>query len=141
MNGKRMDIPVLWLAAVFLLAAGPAVPVRAELDGDSFRARTQRNPFALPRGVYYKAPQTGTQTASKKKETKPAPAPPLVLQGVVWGGPEPVAVINGDNFVVGEAVAGHEVLDIGRDHVVVMGKKKTVTLRLDPTPLQAEISR
>jgi hypothetical protein len=112
------------------------------LDSDSFRARTQRNPFALPRGVYYKAPQTGTQTPAPKKKTKKAPElPPLTLQAVVWGGPQPVAIINGDNFVVGDTVYGHELLDIGREHVVIMGKKKTVTLRLDPAPLQAEISR
>lgn len=143
MTRVRFKMHRIWVAAVLAVLTGvPVMPAMAERDEDSFRSGVQRNPFALPRGVYYKVPQTGPRTAPVKKETpKPPELPPLSLEAVVWGGPEAVAVINGGNYVVGDAVSGHELLDIGRDHVVLMGRKKTVTLRLDASPLHAEISR
>ena len=56
--------------------------------------RKRKTPFSLPKGIYYRS--TGVAV------TKPVLAPGVLmtLQAVVWGGPERVAIINGQNYVV-----------------------------------------
>ncbi|MGP0566932.1 MULTISPECIES: hypothetical protein [unclassified Nitrospina] len=138
MNLKRIGKRTVLLVGALLAAtlAWPPAPAWAVRDSDSY----QGNPFALPSGVYYKARKGEmVEPPPKKKEEVKAPElPPLTLQAVVWGGPRPVAVINNENFLVGDTLFGHEIVDIGRDEVVLMGNKKTQTLRLEPVPLKVE---
>ncbi len=87
--------------------------------------RKRGNPFSLPKGIYYRS--TGV--------TAPKPVlsagTPMTLQAVVWGGPERVAIINGQNYVVGDRAFGQAVLSIDPDKVVLEGKIKNMTLRLN----------
>ncbi len=87
--------------------------------------RKRGNPFSLPKGIYYRS--TGV-TAPKPVL---AVATPMTLQAVVWGGPERVAIINGQNYVVGDRAFGKAVLSIDPDKVVLEGKIKNMTLQLN----------
>ncbi|CAI2719244.1 hypothetical protein [Nitrospina watsonii] len=140
MNRTQNEFRYRWWMGVLILSMAwlpeSALAVR---DAESLMARTQRNPFALPSGVYYKAPQSGSVSVEKEKEPvkqkDSVETPPLTLQAVVWGGPRPVAVINDGNYMIGDSLNGHEIVDIGRDAVVLMGAKKSRTLELQPSPL------
>jgi len=125
-----------------LLAATVAL---AETGDTDMLRRSTRNPFALPKGVYYKSDKKPTQTTQEKILTKDAQKqvvqlPPLSLQAVILGGPRRVAVINNRNFVVGEYIFDHELVEIGRDQVVLMGKTGTLTLYLDTSPFGLKVS-
>ncbi|MCF8721533.1 hypothetical protein [Nitrospina gracilis] len=137
MNRNRIQLQIaLGLGAVaVLLLLWPSGPAYAARSGDLF----QGNPFALPPGVHYQARKgEAVEPPQEKKETKAPELPPLTLQAVVWGGPRPVAVINDENFLVGDTLFGHEIIDIGRDEVVLMVNKKSRTLRLEPLPLKVD---
>ena len=104
-----------------------------------------RNPFALPKGVYYKAEKKSTQTVKemikkviKKEESEKQrmQLPPIFLQAVILGGPRRVAVINSSNYVVGDVLFGHELVEIGRDQAVLMGKAGSVILFLETSSLK-----
>ena len=45
--------------------------------------------------------------------------PPLTVQGVLWGGPRPSAIINGEVYGVGATVDGATITSIGRNGVEV----------------------
>lgn len=126
-----------WMGALILSMAWLPESALAVRDAESLMARTQQNPFALPSGVYYKAPQSGSVPVEKEpvKEEGIEETPPLTLQAVVWGGPRPVAVINEGNYMIGDSLYGHEIVDIGRDAVVLMGAKKSHTLQLQSSSL------
>jgi len=87
--------------------------------------RKRRNPFSLPKGIYYRS--TGV--------TVPKPVlargTPMTLQAVVWGGPERVAIINGQIYVVGDLAFGKAVLSIDPEKVVLKGKIKNMILQLN----------
>ncbi len=87
--------------------------------------RKRKNPFSLPKGIYYRS--TGV--------TVPKPVlsagTPMTLQAVVLGGPERVAIINGQNYVVGDLAFGKAVLSIDPEKVVLKGKIKNMILQLN----------
>jgi len=56
---------------------------------------------------------------------------PMTLQAVVWGGPVRVAIINGQNYVVGDLAFGKAVLSIDPEKVVLKGKIKNMILQLN----------
>ena len=45
------------------------------------------------------------------------PAPSLTVQGVVWGGPRPQAIINGRVYNIGDVVGGGKIVEINRHGV------------------------
>lgn len=67
----------------------------------------------------------------------PAPAPPaLRLQGLLWGGIEPQAIINDHVYRVGELVAGAKILAIDRHGVTI--EHRGASLVYSPSSSQPE---
>ena len=63
---------------------------------------------------------SASQYQTLPEATNPPVAPPtLIVQGLVWGGPNPQAIINGHVYGVGASVEGATIRSIGRDGVVV----------------------
>ncbi len=122
----------LWIGFALLVATS------------SSYAESGRNPFALPKGVYYKQDKKPTQTSNEKIKETPknqvAQLPPLSLEAVILGGPRRVAVINNQNYVVGETIFGHELVEIGRDQAVLMGPYGSVELNLEAAPFGLKVS-
>jgi len=80
--------------------------------------------------------EPSSKTQPKSFET-PAPSairpPPVTLQGMIWGGPRPQAVIDGDVYDVGDAVAGATIVKITRRGVIV--DVQGTTFELTPATL------
>ncbi len=104
---------VLWVAVLGLSAQADAAE------------RQRKNPFSLPRGIHY----WSDEVVPPQPVLSPAIA--MTLQAVVWGGPERVAIINGQNYVVGDQAFGQVVLSISPEKVVLEGKIKNRVLRIN----------
>lgn len=61
-------------------------------------------------------------------EKPPAPLPPLMVKGLMWGGSKPQAVINGQLYSVGEVVDGATVKAIAADGVTFEFNGQTIQL-------------
>ena len=64
---------------------------------------------------------------ARKKEAEPTieinvPPPPLTVQGLVWGGTTPQAIINNKVVKKGDVIEEAEIVDIGKDGVNVLYK-------------------
>ncbi len=75
-----------------------------------YKAQELRDPF---KG--YEAKQD-----SKGKTTTVSQLPPLSVQGVVWGGQTPQAIINGSVVTPGETISGVKVISIDKYGVKVL---------------------
>lgn len=65
-------------------------------------------------------PGLSSPTGSAQVSASKVPTPPsLVLEGVVWGGPEPQAIIDGAVYGVGDVVQGVLITAIGRTGMTV----------------------
>ncbi|MBI4707884.1 MAG: hypothetical protein HY761_08175 [Candidatus Omnitrophica bacterium] len=84
-----------------------------------FEASGLRNPFKDIR-------DTGEKKNDKEKE-KPVveiPLPKLTLQGIIWGGEFPQAIINNNVVKVGDMVEGVKVLNIDKNGVTLVFEGK-----------------
>ena len=53
----------------------------------------------------------------EKTQVQVKPLPALAIQGIVWGGPMPQAIINGKVFKVGDTIAEAKITGIDKDGV------------------------
>jgi len=69
------------------------------------------------------------------KESPPPPAPVefprLKLQGIIWNTKDPVAIIDGKSYGVGDSVGGVKVKAVERDRVLVELAGATNTLKIE----------
>ncbi len=119
---KFFRIPARLWAGLLLVLWALLLGISVQADAAE---RQRRNPFSLPRGIHYWSAEVAPPPAVL------LPGIPLVLQAVVWGGPERVAIINGQNYVVGDQAFGQVVLSISPDQVVLKGKIKNTVLRIN----------
>lgn len=87
-----------------------AQPLEYEADG-------LRNPFQTPieeEKVKEQVPQEPTQVEPLK------PLPSLTIQGIVWGGSLPQAIINNKVLKVGDTIEEVRIVDINKDGVTVL---------------------
>lgn len=119
---KIFRIPARLWAGLLLVLWVSVLGLSAQADAAE---RQRKNPFSLPRGIHYWS----------DKVAPPQPVLPtgiaMTLQAVVWGGLERVAIINGQNYVVGDQAFGKVVLSISPDQVVLEGKIKNTVLRIN----------
>lgn len=86
-------------------------------------------------------PDTGGGEAFAQAEVKsPAvPPPSLTVRGVLWGGPEPQAIINDEVYRVGDSVEGARILSIDANGVTIE-HQGTSAFYSTTAPLTAERS-
>jgi hypothetical protein len=79
------------------------------------------------------APATSQTSSTSTQAPRPAavPAAPAVsVQGVLWGGSHPKAIVNGEVYAVGDLVQGARIVSIHRDGVTVESQGKSFQLPL-----------
>ena len=86
--------------------------------GPAYTAQNLRDPLVslLPKP---KPPEQKPKPAVVAAEKGPLKLPELVVNGLVWGGSNPQAVINGKLYSVGEAVEGATLTAIAADGVTL----------------------
>lgn len=105
--------------------ATPAVAGDAGSSEPLYTAQTLRDPFdsllSKPAPTPEPPPQPLVEATSLPAQPVPPPvsSPSVVLQGVVWGGPEPVAIINHQVFRLGQTVGGSKIVRIDRQGVTI----------------------
>ena len=98
-------------------AAGPETPA-------AYTAHKLRDPFKslLPQVSGGAGDLEAGLSVSQNPPAPPPPkrpAPELHVEGLVWGGPTPSAIIDGDVYRVGESLQGDTIIAIGRRGVTL----------------------
>ena len=123
-------LSVLWAAASLAAAPDPKEPLResasAGHDG-GYHAESLRDPMKSllpPPAPPPVSPQAGAKPAA------PVIMPPAAtLEGMLWGGSQPRAILNGEVYQVGDFVAGAKIVSIDRNGVTVEVSGTTFELR------------
>jgi len=105
----------------------------------SYTAQGLRDPLM---SLLPKAPAREVKVSAAPKETVKPPVPPprLTVRGLLWGGPEPEAIINDEVYRVGETVGGAKILSIDRTGITIEHQGKPAFYPT-PAPVQPERSR
>jgi hypothetical protein len=104
-------LPVICLAQSVPEAGQPAVdlPLRPKVD---YSAQDLRDPFAGPGAN--SAALANAQSADKK------PLPELSVQGVIWGGNFPQAIVNNKVLKEGDTIEGVKIKTITKECITVL---------------------
>ena len=91
-------------------------------------------------------PAPPTQPTPSVQEHRPAPVaeihpPALQLQGIVWGGKKPRAIINNEVYGMGDAVAGATITSIASGSVSLEFQGTTFSLTLSKGPARGAVSQ
>ncbi len=139
------------MTLLFVLWAGfgSAWAVEKFVDREGVKRKVRRNPFSLPRGIYYKSKGSGrkprvlepvAKKVEEKKEIPEPPPPPISLQAIVIGEKGRVATINNKNFLVGDRVLGQLVISIDDERVLLLDKTQTKVLQLNRPKIPVRVS-
>ncbi len=108
---KKVEVPV-----------NPEATLRPKIN---YQAQQPRNPFFAPfkeeePEKKFEAPKTQTEKELSSASSVPANLPPLTVQGLIWGGAFPQAIIN--NIVVrkGDVIEKAKVTAIEKEGVTVV---------------------
>jgi len=82
-----------------------------------YRADDLRDPF-----IGYEEKQEEPAQASSAPKEKPLPT--LKIQGIIWGGRIPQAIINNKVVKMGDVIEGVKVVNINKDGVIVLFEDK-----------------
>ena len=94
-----------------------------------YKAEDLRDPFQSP-FVPREAPVPGPGVLAA-----PEAPPSLEIQGIIWGGDFPQAIINNKVVKIGDTIEGVEIMDINQSGVVVVSGDYTYNL---PSPAQKQ---
>ena len=124
---KPLNILVIFILGLLITGAGK-LKENAALQEKIIRTKVKyeaagiRDPFVPLVQVKGAVSATGATPANIK------PLPVLTLQGLVWGGDFPQAIINNKLVRIGDIIAGVEVVAIGKDGVIVLYANKKYKL-------------
>mgnify|MGYP001562318035 CR=1 FL=1 len=111
----------------------------APVSAPRYTAQHLRDPLAslLPDGKSPSGSSTAQVAASPGSQAGSASLPPkLEVQGMVWGGAEPQAIIDGRVYGIGDVVGGGRILAIDREGVMI--EYQGQTQRYGPASMSAE---
>ena len=116
MRAKDKICPVWFfsIACVFILlraglAQSPTQPAPVRSEKVEYKAEDLDDPFGE---------QEVTEPVKEEKVAL-APPPPLTIQGLVWGGRFPQAIMNNKVLRVGDTIEGARIVDINKEGVVL----------------------
>lgn len=140
---KKIKNYIIFLTAlfIFLLTGEDAFSVGQEFQAMKALQQSEDGPetvISRPR-MEYKAeglrdPFEGAlkEPAPVKEEQLPQPVsqtpPPLSVQGIIWGGNFPLAIINNKVVKVGDTLEGAEILNISKEGVTIKFTGNTFNL-------------
>lgn len=110
--GVKADLEVLRRRASTQIEIGDAESVRDPLKRPSTDTAPKTGQAALPK----------TGAGTQKEEEK------LILEGIIWGGAENLAIISGSVVAEGETVKGAKVSKIDEDGVILLKDNSEITL-------------
>lgn len=113
---------IVLLIAVFILIVkkGKALPESATEDLPllrhiiEYKAGDLKDPFQP-----LKKREGETREQIPKEQIRVTPLPDLVIQGIVWGGRLPQAIINNEVVKIGDTIEGVRIIDISKDGVII----------------------
>ncbi|MFA5411316.1 MAG: hypothetical protein WC321_05610 [Candidatus Omnitrophota bacterium] len=112
----------LFIARSFAVPAGYKVIEEIEAEEEKKQLPTLR-PLTKYTGAKLRDPFQGVKIEREEKvqeATGPATPPPaLTVQGLVWGGAFPQAIINNKVFKVGDTIEEARIIDINKDGVTI----------------------
>lgn len=79
-----------------------------------YRAKGLRNPFEQP--ITDSASEDGGSLGLQKEKALPS----LTVQGIIWGGSFPQAIINGKVVKIGDVIEGVDIVNISKEGVTVL---------------------
>jgi len=89
------------------------VPLRPNVE---YKSEELKDPFEPPEEE--KKPEAEPEKQIMP-EVKPAPTPVLKIEGLVWGGRLPQAIINQKVVKIGDIIEGAQIVDINREGVTL----------------------
>ncbi len=111
------NICLVWffsIACVFILlgvglAQTPTQPAPVRLGKVEYKAEDLDDPFGWQE----------VKEPVKEEKVELRPAPSLTIQGLVWGGHFPQAIVNNKVLRVGDTIEGARIVDINKEGVVL----------------------
>ncbi|MBL7157737.1 MAG: hypothetical protein ISS92_06250 [Candidatus Omnitrophica bacterium] len=94
----------------------------------AYTGTSVRNPFQRPTEIVTLEDEGLFGFGSSERAAQSA-GEELILEGVIWGGKENLAIISGEVVSEGEKTADAKVLSITKDKVIVMKNGKKIELR------------
>lgn len=90
----------------------------------SYSAQNLRDPFLslLPPDPTAQAAARGSGVAASARPAlpkPPAPPPVIKVQGVIWGGPAPKAIVEGKLYGIGDVIKGAKIVSIDRQGITM----------------------
>lgn len=134
MAKRNQETKILFLIIILVFVSGEvfAVPVKASVEVSlrphlEYDAGGTRDPFGDVLG------QPEEQRVSAEGElaagSQAAPLPTLSIQGLIWGGRFPQAIVNGKVVRIGDAVEGAQITDINKEGIVLFYDNRRHILR------------
>ncbi|MDD5155347.1 MAG: hypothetical protein PHF11_02545 [Candidatus Omnitrophica bacterium] len=135
-----------FLSAGYAFAAGPA-----NQDGSNEQKQAKAGILTLPRveykseglrdpfeGVFHTETAAASGTYMQLTQAAPAQVPPpsLSVQGIIWGGKMPLAIIDNKVVKVGDTVSDAKIVSIGKSGIEVIFKNYIFTL---PSPAAEQL--
>lgn len=111
----------------------PGEVQKIALPSVEYKSDGLRDPFE---GVFKTEP-TATPGPVEAAAKPQVPPPALTIQGIIWGGKIPQAIINDKVVKVGDTIAEAKITDIGKDGIEVIFKDYTFKLE-SPAAVQLQ---
>lgn len=123
------------VAAAFSAEKAPAEQIaRPNLK---YKSEGLKDPFQNPLKEVATKPAKGPE-ASGAEVIKAAPAS-LTVQGLIWGGELPQAIVNGTVVKVGDTIGGARIISIDKNGVTVLFEEREY--RFSPSTIKAKSSK
>ncbi|MGH2349510.1 MAG: hypothetical protein ACRDFT_08605, partial [bacterium] len=110
-----------------------ATPTELPQEPPAYTAFDRRDPFKS----YLPKPTVSTPAAGPDAPvamTAQSPPPEFRVEGLLWGGPQPKAIINGRLYGIHDVVSGVKIVSIGREGVTIEHLGKPVVYAIRSTP-------
>jgi hypothetical protein len=131
---------IMGISLVSVAPSASAETMDAASATSDYTADSSRDPFLswLPSADGKPVTRGGERPATEASSAPVTSAPSGVkIEGVIWGGPRPQAVIDGKVYDVGDVVQGARIRRIGPDGVITDVQGRDVQWRM-PSSLKEE---
>lgn len=137
MRKSRIFIPVLFLSQVLAnqKETPPQLPNDIARTSIEYKAEGLKDPFLW----HLKKEVKKTTSVSAGQSASERPFPSLTIQGIIWGGVFPQAIINNKVVKVGDTLEGARIIGINKDGIRVLfeGREKILPSPAAGTRLQS----
>ena len=132
MTKKRIIIILFIIVFIFLVRQtqsidGPVPEGSAGFNKIEYKAEGLKDPFQEEKIEIKEEPEV-------QIETKPLPG--VQIQGIVWGGAFPQAIINNKVVKIGDTIGQLQIIDIAKSGITVLFENRKYNLSVPSAPTQ-----